>query len=74
MLIVSLKCSTNNYKETVADLFKRSVELYGVPSRIRTHKGGENSLIWAMMEEERGPNRGSFLTGSSVRNQRIERL
>eukprot|EP00794_Sanderia_malayensis_P004247 gene4247-4812_t len=42
--------------------------------RIRTDKGGENVLLWHEMELLRGPGRGSYLAGSSTRNQRIERL
>ena len=36
-------------------------------------KGGENVLVWEAMEELRGEPRGSYITGSSARNQRIER-
>lgn len=73
-LIVFLKCSTNNRKETVADLFDDATASYGVPSRIRTDKGGENVLLWDKMEDIRGRDRGSFIAKSSVHNQRIERL
>jgi hypothetical protein len=73
-LIVFLKCSTNNYKETVSELFENAIAEIGVPSRIRTDKGGENVLLWEKMEDLRGSNRGSFLASSSVHNQRIERL
>ena len=46
---------------------------FGVPSRLRTDKGGENVLLWSEMETRRGRDRGSYIAGSSVRNQRIER-
>ena len=46
----------------------------GVPSRIRTDHGGENVLIWDLMETLRGRDRGSALRGTSTQNQRIERL
>ena len=72
--IVYLHCSTNNKKETVLKLFEEAIIAYGAPSRIRTDKGGENTLIWELMTEIRGNERGSFLASSSVHNQRIERL
>ena len=73
-LIVYLHCSTNNRSDTVLNLFNEALEQYGVPSRIRTDKGGENVLCWDRMVELRGEGRGSYITGSSVHNQRIERL
>lgn len=73
-MIVFLKCSTNNKKETVHNLFMASVDTFGIPSRVRTDRGGENVLVWDEMVRLRGPNRGSFLAGSSTHNQRIERL
>ena len=73
-LITLLRCSTNNYSETVLQNFEESINIYGAPSRIRTDHGGENVLVWQKMEELRGINRGSALRGTSQQNQRIERL
>ena len=73
-LICFLRCSTNNKKETVERLFLEATNQYSWPSRIRTDKGGENSSIWERMIAYRGADRGSALIGSSIHNQRIERL
>ena len=72
--IVYLKCATNNRKETVCGLSEEEISKFGVPSRVRSHKGGENVMVWDLMTEIRGAVRGSYIAGSSVHNQRIERL
>ena len=73
-LIVFMKCSSNNKSSTVYQNFLEAVGTYGLPSRIRTDQGRENVLIAQHMLENRGLNRASVLTGSSVHNQRVERL
>ncbi|XP_068702664.1 uncharacterized protein [Montipora foliosa] len=73
-LVVYLKCSDNNRAATVASLFVSATEEFCWPSRIRIDKGVENGEVKRLMLQRRGEGRGSVLQGSSVHNQRIERL
>ena len=75
-LVVFLKASANNRADTMFASFLEGVTRYGLPSRVRCDKGGENVMVSQFMLEHpnRGPGRGSCITGRSVHNQRIERL
>ena len=72
--IIYLHCSNNNRAGTVLQLFLASVREFGLPTRIRADKGGENAEVARLMLQHplRGP--GSFIAGRSVHNQCIERL
>lgn len=71
---VYIRFSGNNQASTVLELFKEAVAEYGLRSRVRSDKGGENTEVSLFMlsNPQRGPGRGNMFTGKSVHNQRIE--
>ena len=56
------------------ELFLTGVGRYGLPSRIRCDQGGENVQVAQHMIQQRGEHRRSVIVGSSVHNQRVQRL
>ena len=72
--IIYLRLNNNNRATTVLNCFQTATRSWGHPSRVRADDGGENIAVGEYMEWYRGANRGSFITGPSVRNTRIERL
>nr|XP_040035103.1 uncharacterized protein LOC120820917 isoform X1 [Gasterosteus aculeatus aculeatus] len=73
-LVVYLTVAGNNRAHTVLQSFIAAVEQYGLPSRVRSDKGGENADVAEFMIRSRGTDRNSHITGRSVHNQRIERM
>ena len=71
--IIYLKCASNNLADTALQFFQSGTDIFGIPSRVRGDMGVENYDIARFMILQ-GANRGSFITGRSVHNTRIERL
>lgn len=71
--IIYLKLATNNTACQVLQYFEQGCRDFGIPSRVRADHRMENVNVARFMLN-RGPGRGSFITGRSVYNQRIERL
>ena len=71
-----MQCSNNNRASTVLQCFQGAVAEYSVPSRVRADHGGGNVEVasYMLMHPLRGRGRGSFITGRSVHNSRIEHL
>lgn len=73
-MVIYLHCTTNNESCTVPTCFEDAVRKYSIPSRVRTDHGFENLGIVRFMLPHKGLNQGNIITGSSLPNQRVERL
>ncbi|MEQ2175742.1 hypothetical protein GOODEAATRI_020884, partial [Goodea atripinnis] len=72
--VMCLEAATYNRAATAFAAFKRATDRHGVPSRVRGDQGVENVDIARYMFTVWGTDRGSFISGKSVHNQRIKRL
>ena len=61
--MVFVKCSDNNCAETVLSGFLEGVSVFGMPTRVCTDHGGENTEIWKHMLTATGQ-QSSVLTGN----------
>jgi len=64
MQVTGLQASSNNTAKTVLQLFLNAVDEFGMPSRTRGDRGGENLFTAMNTVMRNGPNRGSFLFGT----------
>ncbi|XP_026128655.1 uncharacterized protein LOC113109211 isoform X1 [Carassius auratus] len=72
--IMYLGASSNNLAKTTLDFFQEAAETFGFPLRVRGDQGVENVDVARLMFTVRETERGSFISGKSVHNQRVERL
>ena len=71
--VVFIQCATNNRADTVLRVFREAVEQFGLPQRVRSDQGGENTDVWRFVfEAHQDPS--AVIVGSSTHNERIERL
>ena len=70
---VYLFASSNNKAATVFRLFGQAVEEYGLPSRVRSDKSGENYDVGRFMlnHPSRGPGQGSIIAGNDLHGHAI---
>ncbi|XP_014673007.1 PREDICTED: uncharacterized protein LOC106813386 [Priapulus caudatus] len=73
-LITFLDITCENSARNNCVFFLCGVQQYGLPSRVRVDDGGEYMEVRRYMEREMGQGRGSVIVGTSVHNQRIERM
>jgi hypothetical protein len=64
--VTGIRASSNNHATTVLDLFLDAIDEYGMPSRGRGDRGGENLLCATYTVLRNGRNRGSFIWGGYV--------
>lgn len=69
-----MRVSNGNTQKAAACHFVSAVKELGCPSRVRTDHGTENNDVVRFVNRVNGENRGSSVQGTSVRNERIERL
>ena len=72
--VIYVKVANNNRADTMLEYFKLGIGAFHLPSRVRGDRGMENVDVANYKIASHGPDRGSFIVGRSVHNQRIERL
>ena len=73
-VIPFIQCSDNNRADTELETFYSGVTRFGLPEKIRSDHGGENTKIWRYMLTAHNGDSQCVMTGSSTHNERIERL
>ena len=73
-MTVYLTCNNNNYATTVLQSFIQAINTFSFLFGFAVTMEEKILRLQSLMLSARGFNRGSVLTGSSVHNQKIERL
>ncbi|KAL0567248.1 hypothetical protein V5O48_014747 [Marasmius crinis-equi] len=72
-LMIYMHCCNNKRAAVVGMIFKKAVDTYGWPSRMRGDFGRENNEVERLMIAKWGENHHAYLRGRSTQNVRIER-
>ena len=73
-MVIYLHVADNNKAPTVLSFFQQAIPNYGLPARIRSDMGGENTAVAQFLLNHPSRGSGCMITGRSVHNQRIKRL
>ena len=73
-MITYLQCNSNNLAAIVPQLFINAISFHGLLPRVRAGSGVKNVNVarFILDSAERGINRGGFIAGTSIHNQRRE--
>ena len=55
-------------------MFSHAAFTFGIPDKVRSDKGGENTDVWRYMLHYNDMQSSCIITGSSTHNERIERM
>lgn len=69
--MTGIRAGNKNSAPVVLNVFRDAVKEYGLPSRVRGDRGGENRDVAILMIMVRGRNRGSFLWGTLVHSSHL---
>ena len=72
--ILYLKCANDNKASTVVLYFSHAAHTFGIPDKVKSNRGGENTDVWRYMLRYNDMQSSCIIIGSSTHNERIERL
>ena len=63
--ILYLKCANDNKASTVVSYFSHAAHTFGIPDKVRSDRGGENTDVWRYMLHYNDMQSSCIITGSS---------